>query len=242
VNLYVSTFISHSGYCSRRKAIELVKSGHVCINDSIVTDPTTKVTENDVVTIDGEVIEPEKYVYILFNKPTGCITTTSDEKGRTTVLDYVKTKERLFPVGRLDQDTTGLLLLTNDGDLAQQLMHPRFQVEKEYHVTLDKPLEKIDLQKIKKGVTLPDGFLKPDSLTSLKNNDCSHLSIIIHSGKKRIIRRLFAHFDYQVIHLDRVRYAIFSKEELAIGTYRQITKDELQKLQTYINERKSIKN
>jgi len=235
--IYIATYISHSGYTSRRNAIALVKSGRVLVNNVIVTDPTTKVADNDIVVIDGKVITSEKYVYLLFNKPAGCITTTSDENGRKTVLDYIKIKERVFPIGRLDQDTTGLLLLTNDGNLAQQLMHPRFEIEKEYYVTLDKPLEKNDFDKLKKGIHLSDGFLKPDALAFIKKRDFLHLSIIIHSGKKRIIRRFFAYLGYEVTALDRVRYAIFKKNGLKIGIYREITEYEVRQLQEQIKKK-----
>lgn len=237
--LYLSIYISRSGYCSRRNAIELIKSGQVQVNGLTVHNPATMINASDLVAVNGNIIALESFEYILFNKPTGCITTTSDEKGRKTVLDYVHTKVALFPVGRLDQDTTGLLILTNDGNLAQQLMHPKFQIEKEYHVTLDRPLEKIDFEKLKRGIRLPDGFLKPDNLTFLKSNDFTQLAITIHSGKKRIIRRFFGHIGYEVIALDRFGYAIFSKNNtaLALGTYRYITKSELQKLHEYIKNR-----
>lgn len=239
--VYIATFISRSGYCSRRNAISLIKSGRVYVNNTLVIDPTMKVTKDDIITIDKKRINLEQYEYILFNKPAGYITTTADEKGRKTVFDCVKTHKKLFSVGRLDQNTTGLLLLTNDGMLAQQLMHPRFEIEKEYHVVLNKSFAKDDFDKIILGIRLPDGFIKPDQIAYIKKNDTKRVSLVIHSGKKRVIRRLFAHLGYEVLYLDRVRYATLLKNDLDVGAYRPITEKELEKLQDYIKQRNQSK-
>ncbi len=238
---YLSVFLARAGVCARRKAVVLIKNGQVTVNGKKIIDPTVKVSEKDTILLDGKAITIQKFLYILFNKPRGCLTAVSDNRGRKTVLDYISVPESVFPVGRLDRETTGLLLLTNDGILAQELMHPKFGIEKEYHVTLDKLLQDEDFKKIKAGITLHDGFIKVDSIFYLEKNNNKNIGIIIHSGKKRIIRRIFSFCGYNVTDLDRVRYAHLKKQALKQGTYRILSEKELKSLKQYMQE-KRVKN
>ncbi len=229
-NMTLNKFIAQSGICSRRKAVELIKAGKVTINHKKITTPAYQVKENDVVRVNKKAITPQEYVYILLNKPVDFITTVSDELGRKTILDLIKnaTKARVFPVGRLDKETTGLLLLTNDGDLSQQLAHPKFGIQKTYQVTLNKHLDALDLQKIKKGIRLKDGMVKIDEIKKFRNQ----IKLTLHSGKYRVIRRLFDHLGYKVIKLDRVNYAGLSKRGLKVGLWRLLRKNEIQNLKS----------
>lgn len=227
---YLSVFLARAGVGARRKAVLLIKNGHVLVNGKKTVDPTTKVSEKDEILVDGKRIKLEKCVYLLFNKPRGCLTAVSDDRSRKTVMDYLNLNIPLFHVGRLDKETTGILLLTNDGNLAHHLMHPKFGIEKEYHVTLDKPLESKDLQKIKQGITLHDGFIKVDNISYLDKKNRKEIDIILHSGKKRIIRRIFASCGYAVVALDRVRYAHLEKKDIPTGSYRELTEKEVEEL------------
>lgn len=227
----LNKYVAHCGICSRREAVELVKKGQIQINGSVITEPGTVVNPGDKVSFKGKVIQPEvKKVYYLMNKPKGVITTLEDEKGRKTVMDIIKfkIKERIFPVGRLDRATTGLLILTNDGDLAKKLTHPSHKVKKIYHVVLDKPVSSEDLIKIKKGVNLEDGIALVDKVDYVHGAPGKNeLGIEIHIGKNRIVRRIMEHLGYEVIKLDRVYLAGLTKKDLPRGFVRPLTEQEV---------------
>ncbi len=224
----LNKFIAHSGECSRRDAAELVKQGKVKVNGELVLDPGYRVQHDDKVTLSGKKLTPQKgMVYILLNKPKGFITTNEDPQGRKTVMQLVANSgvERLFPVGRLDRDTSGLLLITNDGDLTQKLCHPSYQIKKVYQVTLDKPLTKADFDKIIEGVDLEDGKAVVDALAFLdKKNE---LGLEIHSGRNRIVRRIFESLGYVVDKLDRVMYAGLTKKNLPRSKWRYLDEREI---------------
>jgi 23S rRNA pseudouridine2605 synthase len=224
----LNKFIAHSGECSRRDAAELVKQGKVKVNGELVMDPGYRVQPGDSVTMSGKKLTPQKkLVYLLLNKPKGYITTNEDPQGRKTVMDLVANsgEDRLFPVGRLDRDTTGLLLITNDGELTQKLSHPSHNVKKVYHVTLDKPLTKADFEKIMQGVELEDGKAIVDEMAYLETK--SELGLEIHSGKNRIVRRIFESQGYVVDKLDRMMYAGLTKKNLPRGKWRRLTDHEV---------------
>lgn len=229
----LNKFIAHAGICSRRDAAELVKSGKVMVNQKLITEPGFKVTEADEVKVNGKKIAARRnLVYILLNKPKDYITTTNDPEGRKTVLDIIKnaTTERIYPIGRLDRNTTGVLLLTNDGELAQKLSHPSYEVKKIYEVKLDKPLSKKDFDTILKGVTLEDGFISPDVLAYADPKDKSVIGIEIHSGRNRIVRRIFEALGYDVRNLDRVMYANLTKKNVDRGKWRFLNEKEVRLL------------
>jgi len=225
----LNKYISRAGICSRREAADLIKAGEVKVNGVINKEPGYKVVEGDVVTYQGNDLEKqEKMVYLLLNKAKDYITTTDDPEGRKTVMDLFTTvDERIFPVGRLDRNTTGLLLLTNDGHLAQKLSHPKFMNKKVYQVKLDKALIEEDFEKIKKGLELEDGIAEVDSLAFTNPEDAKEVGIEIHIGKNRIVRRIFEHLGYEVKHLDRVMYAGLTKKNLPRGKWRALTDKEL---------------
>lgn len=229
----LNKYIAHSGVCSRRDAIVLVKDEKVMVNDVLVTDPGTKVAPGDVVKVAGKKITPSRNnVYILLNKPKDFITTSEDPQGRRTVLDLIKhaTTERVYPIGRLDRNTSGVLLLTNDGDLAQKLSHPKHEVKKVYEVRLDRNLTKGDFDKLAAGVTLEDGFVAPDAIAYADSKDKSIIGIEIHSGRNRIVRRMFEHLKYDVKALDRVMYAGLTKKNVQRGKWRFLNEKELRLL------------
>ena len=220
----LNRFIAMCGVSSRRKADNLIEEGHISINGEIVTSLGHKVQmSKDIIRLKGDVILPEKKQYILLNKPRGYITTTNDDRGRKEVMLLVKNacKERIFPVGRLDKETTGLLLFTNDGLLAKKLMHPKHIIPKIYHVTLNKPLTNKELSQIKSGINLEDGLVNVDNVSFLNNNKAK-LEIQIHIGKNRIVRRIFKFLNYNVIELDRVSYSFLNKEGLKVGKWRKL--------------------
>ncbi len=224
----LNKYIAHSGECSRREAAELVKQGKVKVNGELVMEPGYRVQEFDQVTIAGKKLTPTKgRVYILLNKPKGFITTTDDPEGRETVMDLVANAgiDRLFPVGRLDRNTTGLLLLTNDGDLAQKLSHPSYETKKVYQASLDKPLTKADFEKIANGLTLDDGEVFVDAISYL--DEKNEIGLEIHSGRNRIVRRIFESLGYEVEKLDRVMYAGLTKKNLPRGNWRFLTEREV---------------
>ncbi|HEY8959199.1 pseudouridine synthase, partial [Chitinophaga sp.] len=227
----LNKFVAHCGLCSRRKAVDLIKEGKVTVNGKVVLEPATKVTTADVVTMQDKKITPTKnLVYILLNKPKGYITTTDDPEGRKTVMDLIQDaaeNERVYPVGRLDRNTSGLLLLTNDGELAQRLAHPKHNIKKIYQVELDKPLTKADFDKIIAGVTLEDGVALVDALGYVDPKDKKQVGIEIHSGKNRIVRRIFEHLEYTVEKLDRVMYAGLTKKTLNRGQWRFLNEKEV---------------
>src|SRR3954451_17429346 len=213
----LNKFVAHSGICGRREAAELVKQGKVQVNGSVVYEPGFKVSSKDKVQVNSKQVFLQKnLVYILINKPKDYITTAKDPEGRKTVFEIIKhaTKERVYPVGRLDRNTTGVLVMTNDGELAQKLTHPSFEVKKVYEVKLDKPLTKKDFETILNGVTLEDGFVKADTLAYADPKDKSVIGIEIHSGRNRIVRRMFEHFGYDVKNLDRVMCGNLTKKNV----------------------------
>lgn len=232
----LNKYIAHSGVCGRREAAELVKSGVVKVNKETVTEPGHKINPQDEVVVNGKKIFLAKnLVYILLNKPKDYITTTDDPQKRKTVLDLIKqaTKERIYPVGRLDRNTSGVLLLTNDGELAQKLTHPSHEIKKIYAVTLDKPLEKKDFDQILKGVTLEDGPANVDVLAYADMKDKTQVGVEIHSGRNRIVRRIFESLGYDVKNLDRVVFAGLTKKNVERGKYRFLTEKEVRDLKHF---------
>ena len=226
----LNKYISHCGICSRRKAVDFIKEGLVTVNGQKIEEPAFKVTAKDVVTLkDKRIFIQKNLVYVLLNKPKGYITTTDDPEGRQTVMELVTdaAEERLFPVGRLDRNTSGLLLLTNDGELAQKLAHPKHNIKKIYHVELDKPLTRADFDQIIAGVTLEDGLALVDALAYVDTKDKKQIGIEIHSGKNRIVRRIFEHLGYQVEKLDRVMYAGLTKKNVNRGKWRFLSEKEV---------------
>lgn len=229
----LNKYIAHSGACGRREAAELVKQGLVKVNNEIVYEPGHRVLKKDKVFLKDKPVTLTKHlVYILLNKPKDCITTSFDPQGRSTVLDIVKeaTQERVYPVGRLDRNTTGALLLTNDGELAQKLTHPSYQIKKAYTARLDKPLTKADFDTILKGLDLEDGQIVPDVLEYLDLADKTRVGIELHSGKNHIVKRIFEHLGYQVRTLDRILFANLIKRKMQRGSWRFLTENEVRNL------------
>ncbi len=229
----LNKFIAHAGICGRREAAGLVKDGKVTVNGDKIFEPGYKVTGKDKVTVKGKPVFLQKNsVYILLNKPKDFITTANDPQGRKTVMDLVKqaTPERVYPVGRLDRNTTGVLLLTNDGELAQKLTHPSFEIKKIYEVTLDKPVAKKDLDAIMEGVILEDGPVKADAIGYADDKDKHVIGIEIHSGRNRIVRRIFEHLGYDVRGLDRVMFANLTKKNVDRGKWRFLNEKEVRLL------------
>ena len=229
----LNKFIAHAGLSSRRDAAEIVRTGKVFVNGKVILEPGFKVSEQDDVRVQGKKISARKHlVYILLNKPKDHITTTEDPEGRKTVMDIVRkaTPERVYPVGRLDRNTTGVLILTNDGELTQKLSHPSYQVRKIYEVTLDRPLLRKDFDALLSGLTLEDGFIAPDSLAYADANDRKIVGIEIHSGRNRIVRRMFEQLGYDVRNLDRVMYANLTKKNVERGKWRFLMEKEIRLL------------
>ncbi|HEU5289155.1 MAG TPA: pseudouridine synthase [Cyclobacteriaceae bacterium] len=230
----LNRYISNSGVCSRREADELIKMGLVSVNGTVITEMGYKVNRTDVVKYDGKTLRAERPVYILMNKPKGFLTTTKDPQERNTVMQIIAgaVKERVYPVGRLDRNTTGLLLLTNDGELTDKLSHPSYNVKKIYKVDLDKPLTKNDFQKILDGVQLEEGKAMVDDL-AIVSEDGKTVGIEIHIGWNRVIRRIFERLEYQVVKLDRSVYAGLDKKDLSRGHWRFLTQEEIVRLKHY---------
>lgn len=229
----LNKYVAHCGVCSRRDAVPLIKEGKIKVNKEVITEPGFKVAPTDEVFFGGKKIIPEKnLVYILLNKPKDYITTLDDPEGRKTVLDLLKgaTNERIFPVGRLDRNTTGVLLLTNDGDLTQKLSHPSHEVRKIYEVKLDKPLGKVDFEKVLNGLQLEDGFVRADSLAYTDPKDKSIIGIELHSGRNRIVRRMFEFLGYDVRNLDRVMFGNLTKKNVERGKWRYLNEKEIRLL------------
>ncbi len=229
----LNKFLADAGICSRREADRLIESGVVEINGKIVTELGTKVGPDDKVRYGGESLKREKLQYVLLNKPKGFISTSDDPLDRKTVMHLVESacKERIYSVGRLDRNTTGVLLFTNDGDLAKRLTHPKHGVRKLYHVTLDKPLTKNDMLQILQGVELEDGMTKPDKIDWVEGVSAKNeVGIELHSGKNRIVRRIFEHLGYHVEKLDRVVFAGLTKKDIPRGKYRMLTEKEINML------------
>lgn len=236
-DIRLNKYVAHCGICSRRKADEHIKQGLVKVNGKVIDQPGHRISPKDEVQFRGEVIKPEvRRIYVLMNKPKGTITTSNDEKGRKTVMDLIGTDvtERIYPVGRLDRETTGLLVLTNDGDLAKKLSHPSYNVKKIYHVVLDKPVVKKDLQKIREGLTLEDGLAIVDGVDYVKNKGKEEVGIEIHIGKNRIVRRIFEHLGYEVIKLDRMYYGGLTKKDLPRGRYKFLDEKEIIMLKHFV--------
>jgi 23S rRNA pseudouridine2605 synthase len=225
----LNKYIANSGICSRREADELIRAGVVTVNGKVVTELGTKVSRSDKVQYDNQTIRNERHVYVLLNKPKGYITTTDDPFDRKTVMALVSDacKERIYPVGRLDRNTTGLLMLTNDGDLAKKLTHPKHNVRKVYHVELDKALSKSDMMKIAEGVELDDGIARVDDIAYEEGASKREVGIELHLGKNRIVRRIFESLGYEVVKLDRVIFAGLTKKDLPRGRWRFLTEQEL---------------
>lgn len=243
LGIQLNKYIAHAGLCSRRKAELLIEKGDIAVNGKPMLNSGYRVQPGDVVKYINQIIKPEHKVYILLNKPKGYITTVSDDRDRKTVMSLVQldTKERIYPVGRLDRATTGLLLMTNDGELAQQLAHPRNRVRKIYHVHLDSPLSTEDYHTIKDGFKLDDGFIKVDAISAI-NGDPLYIALELHSGKNHIVRRIFEHFDYKIVKLDRVMYAGLTKKKLPQGDWRFLSEHEVDSLYNLSPEKKSPEN
>ncbi|MEP7238374.1 MAG: pseudouridine synthase [Ferruginibacter sp.] len=237
----LNKFMAHCGVCSRRDAVEFISAGKVKVNGVVVKEPGYKVEEKDEVIYNTKKLFVTKnLVYILLNKPKDYITTTDDPQGRKTVLQLIKqaTTERVYPIGRLDRNTSGVLLLTNDGDLTQKLSHPSYEIKKIYEVKLDKPLTKGDFDKIVKGLKLEDGEIQIDSLAYADSKDKSIIGIELHSGRNRIVRRIFEHLGYDVKGLDRVMYANLTKKNVERSKWRYLSEKEIRLLK-YMNTSKT---
>jgi len=226
----LNRYVAHCGIAARRKCDEFIKDGLVKVNGKVIIEPGFRVKDSDKVSFKGKKIQPiTNRVYVLMNKPKNVITTTNDEKGRKTVMDIVKSKvkERVYPVGRLDRNTTGLLLLTNDGDLAKKLSHPSYEVKKIYHVQLDKLVSLEHISQIRKGLKLDDGLAPVDKVSHLKGKEKNLVGIEIHIGRNRIVRRIFESLGYVVVKLDRVYYAGLTKKDLPRGWFRELSEKEI---------------
>ena len=228
----LNKFLANAGVCSRREADEFITAGVVSVNGVVVTELGTKIKRTDEVKFHDEPVSIERKAYVLLNKPKDCVTTSDDPQERKTVMDFVKDacKERIYPVGRLDRNTTGVLLLTNDGDLASKLTHPKYLKKKIYHVYCDKNVAKADLDQIAAGVTLDDGDIHADAISYASDTDKSQVGIEIHSGKNRIVRRIFESLGYKVVKLDRVYFAGLTKKGLRRGDWRYLTEQEVNML------------
>jgi len=231
----LNKYLANAGACSRRKAVDYIKEGLIKVNDVVIKEPGHKIKDGDKVTCKNKLIIPQKKIYILLNKPRDYVTTLSDDRGRRTVIDLVKgvAKERIYPVGRLDRATTGLLLMTNDGDLAQKLAHPRNEVKKVYNVVLRSSLSSEDMKKIGDGIKLRDGKIKPDKIIYTPSKRKNNVTIYLHSGKKRIVRRIFEHLGYVIVKLDRINYAGLTKRGIPMGRFRLLTDYEIQCLKEF---------
>ncbi len=232
----LNRFIANAGVCSRREADHYIEAGFITVNGEIIKKLGTKVLPTDEVRFKGRKLNPEKKVYLLLNKPKDSIATVDDPHAKLTVLDLVRgaCSERVYPVGRLDRQTTGVLLLTNDGDLAKKLTHPSHKVAKIYHAQLDKPLTKNDMHDIVKGVTLKDGKVEVDEIVYTDQSDLSMIGLQIHSGQNRVVRRIFENFGYKVKKLDRVSFAGLTRKNVPRGRWRHLTEKEVSMLKMKI--------
>jgi len=233
----LNRYIANAGICSRRKADELIEAGVVSVNNVVINELGHKIDPmKDEIRYNGSLLKREKMVYVLLNKPKDYITTTEDPQERRTVMHLVEkaSRERIYPIGRLDRNTTGLLLMTNDGDLADKLSHPRSNITKLYQVELNKTLAQGDMNKIQYGLELEDGLIKPDSVSYVTGGSKREIGIQIHSGKNRIVRRIFEHLGYEVVKLDRVIYAGLTKKDLTRGRWRYLDEKEVIQLKHLI--------
>ncbi|HJM68991.1 MAG TPA: pseudouridine synthase, partial [Candidatus Babeliales bacterium] len=228
----LNKFLAHSGVCSRRQAVEIIKRGGVTVNGTVIKEPGHKIEPTDAVKCEGKLLKQESsFEYVLLNKPKGYVTTLSDEKKRPTVIDLVQgaSKKRIYPIGRLDINTTGLLLLTNDGQFAQHLSHPSFSMKKVYQLTLNRPLDVKDFERIKRGISLDDGRVDVGAIVVSKANPKA-VSVTLESGRNRIVRRIFEHFGYTVKKLDRVGYVGLSTKGMPVGSWRYLNEKEIKRL------------
>ena len=229
--MYIAKYLALCGICSRRSAVALIKNGKIVVNGKVLEDVSYKVQKNDSVKFNKKIIKPLDFKYVLLNKPASVITSVKDDKGRTTVMDLLpKNFNGIVPVGRLDYSTTGLLLLTNDGDLSQKLSHPTNKVLKNYHIVLNKDLLQKDYEKIAKGFKSQFGLLRVDKIYFWKKQLKTNITVVLHSGKNRIVRKIFEYFGYRVKKLDRFNYAGLSKRGLPIGSWRLLTREEKEML------------
>ena len=228
----LNKYLANAGICSRREADEYIQAGVITVNGEVITELGTKVLRTDEVKFHDQPVSIEKKVYVLLNKPKDYVTTSDDPQQRKTVMDLVKNacRERIYPVGRLDRNTTGVLLLTNDGDMASKLTHPKFLKKKIYHVTTDHSVSAADIQRIAEGITLDDGLIKADAIEYAHATDKKQVGIEIHSGKNRIVRRIFESLGYHVTKLDRVYFAGLTKKNVRRGDWRYLTEKEVQML------------
>lgn len=227
----LSKYIAESGYSSRRGATELVKSGAVKVNGTVVTQPFYEVQEKDSVKVNNKLIKLQQKIYLLFNKPQDTICTLSDPQDRNTIAHFFKhIPQRLYPIGRLDRNTTGLIIMTNDGELAQKLSHPKYEIPKTYTVTLHRPITQEDMDHLRKGIVLHDGFMKVDEIKTVSAHAPKTVLVTIHSGRNHIIKRLFGALKYFVKKLDRSNIAGLSKKGIAVGSYRELTEKEIETL------------
>ncbi len=231
-DLRLNKFLANAGVCSRREADALIAAGEVTVNGVVVTELGSRVTRLDEVVYKGQRVSTQSKVYILLNKPKNCVTTSDDPECRRTVMDMVKgaCEERIYPVGRLDRNTTGVILITNDGELSSKLTHPSFMKKKIYHVWLDKPVAIEDMQRIAEGIELEDGEIHADAVSYVNEEDLTQVGIEIHSGRNRIVRRIFEHLGYHVHKLDRVYFAGLTKKNLPRGRWRYLTEQEVNNL------------
>ncbi|KGN91241.1 pseudouridine synthase [Porphyromonas crevioricanis] len=228
----LNKFLANAGICSRREADELIQKGMIQVNGQVATELGTRITRQDEVLFNGKPVSIESKVYVLLNKPKNCVTTSDDPQCRLTVMDLVRKAcpERIYPVGRLDRNTTGVILITNDGDLAAKLTHPKFKKKKIYHVWLDRDVTVEDMQRIAQGVELEDGEIHADAISYVKADDQSQVGIEIHSGRNRIVRRIFEYLGYHVKRLDRVYFAGLTKKNLPRGKWRYLDEQEVNNL------------
>ena len=228
----LNKYLANAGICSRREADEYIQAGVITVNGEVITELGTKVLRTDEVKFHDQPVSIEKKVYVLLNKPKDYVTTSDDPQQRKTVMDLVKNacRERIYPVGRLDRNTTGVLLLTNDGDMASKLTHPKFLKKKIYHVYLDKNVTAHDIQQIRDGIELEDGEIQADACEYADEKDKKQVGIEIHSGKNRIVRRIFESLGYRVTKLDRVQFAGLTKKNLRRGDWRYLTEEEVDRL------------
>jgi len=231
----LNKFIANAGVCSRRDADKLIEAGEISVNGKVITELGLKINPKDVIKHKNKTLRREKFSYVLLNKPKDFITTMDDPEGRKTVMDLVKKAgtERIYPVGRLDRNTTGLLLITNDGVLAEKLTHPSHHIQKIYQVDLDKSISDEDFEKIKAGIILEDGSVKVDDIAIL-SKDRTILGVEIHEGRNRIVRRIFEHLKYDVVKLDRVMYAGLTKKDLTRGKWRFLSDEEIRHLKYFL--------
>lgn len=225
----LNKYLAHAGIDSRRKTVDLIKNEMIRVNGKVIIDPSYKVMPKDHVKVGNKLVHAESPVYILLHKPVGFVTTVSDDKQRPTVMSLIdmKDKARLYPVGRLDRDTTGLLLITNDGALTQRLAHPKHEVQKVYRILLDKPLEHTHLEEIRTGVRLSDGRVYVDHVAPMHGTHARAVTVTLHSGRYRVVRRLFEHFGYVVKALDRYKFSKLTQQGLPAGAWRYLTAEEI---------------